>query len=128
MLSRRIVTLFVFIILSVAPTAVLAAGFVQVVPASCTGQGGCQTVCDIATLAQNILNDAIYLAVVISAFLFAWAGFKMLTANGNVEQVSSAKKIFTDVAVGLVIILVGWLVVDALMSTLMGGHLWNKIC
>ena len=114
--------------MSVAPTMAFAAGFVTLVPDDCTGTGGCHTVCDIAKLAQNVLNDAIYLAVVISAFLFAWAGFKMLTAGGNTEQIGAARSIFTNVAVGLVIILVGWLLVDALMSTLTGGHLWSQIC
>ena len=128
MIRRRIALLFLFTIMSIAPSVALAAGFVQIVPADCNQKGGCQSVCDIAQLTQNILTDAIYLAVVISAFLFAYAGFKMVTSGGNSEAYSAGRSIFTNVAIGLVIILVGWLIINALMSTLTGNSMWNKIC
>lgn len=89
------------------------------------------TVCDIAQLGQNILNTAVYLAVFLSAVLFAWAGWESLTAAGNAEKHHKAKSIFTNVAVGLIIILVGWLVVDTLIKTLTGDRLgrpWNRVC
>ncbi len=113
-----------------APSLVLAAGLVQVVPESCNGTGGCQSICDIAQIAQNVLNDAIYIAVFLSAVLFAWAGLKMLTSVANAGERTRAKEIFVNVAIGLIIILAGWLVVDVLMRTLVGGSImpWNKIC
>jgi len=88
------------------------------------------TVCDVATLAQNLLNAGIYFAIFFSAVLFAWGGFKMLTASGNTEQYHQGRSIFTSVAVGLIIILGGWLVVDTLMKTATDGSFgpWNKVC
>jgi hypothetical protein len=121
------------IVLMTAPKLVFAAGgLVPIVPDTCTGAGGCQSICDLATLAQNILNDGIYIAVFLSAVLFAWAGWQFMTAGGNPSELKRAKSVFSSVFIGLVILLAAWLIVDTLMSVLVGngaGHLpWNKIC
>lgn len=86
-------------------------------------------VCDLAKLAQNVLNAGIYIAVFLSALLFAYAGFLYLT-NEAIGQQQRAKSMFQDVVFGLVIILGAWLVVDTLMKTLVGGQYlpWNRIC
>jgi len=104
----------------------------QIVPCDGTTiNGGTEcTVCHIATVADNVLKTGIYIAVFLSAVLFAWAGFKYLTNVANSGEVSKAKEIFMNVAIGLIIILAGWLVIDTLMRTLMGSDFgpWNKIC
>ena len=131
-LPLRIAALFL-VIFFVAPSIALAANALpgQIVPETCKNVGGCQSVCDLATVAQNVLNTGIYIAVFLSAVLFAWAGWLYLTSVAGGE-ISRAKEIFMNVAVGLVIILAGWLVVDTLMRTLVGdgGSFgpWNKIC
>lgn len=127
---KRQVAIAVATLLMCAPTLVFSAGLIQIVPDTCNGPGGCQSICDIALIAQNVLNDGIYIAVFLSAVLFAWAGFKYLTNVANPGEVTRAKEIFVNVAIGLVIILAGWLVVDVLMRTLVGGSImpWNKIC
>ena len=88
------------------------------------------TVCDIAIVAQNVLNTAIFVLVALSAVLFAYAGWKMLTAQGNTESYSQGKSIFGNVVLGLVIILAGWIVIDTLMKTMTNSSFgpWNKIC
>ena len=121
------------VVLIVTPSLVLAQSNIlpgQIVPKECNGIGGCQSICQLATVAQNVLNTGIYIAVFLSAVLFAWAGLKMLTSVANPGERTRAKEIFANVAVGLVIILVGWLVVDVLMRTLVGASVlpWNKVC
>ncbi len=121
------------VVFFVAPSLALAANSLpgQIVPETCNQVGGCQSVCDLATVAQNVLNTGIYIAVFLSAVLFAWAGWLYLTSVAGGE-ISRAKEIFMNVAVGLVIILAGWLVVDTLMRTLVGSDSnfgpWNKVC
>jgi lysylphosphatidylglycerol synthetase-like protein (DUF2156 family) len=117
----------------IAPSLTMAAGFLTIVPPECNGLGGCPSVCSIGKLAQNLLNDAIYLAVFVAALLFAYAGLQYLTNMGNPNKVADAKKIFLRVVVGLLIILTAWFVVDILISTLTGGNAggkiqWNRIC
>ncbi len=103
----------------------------QIVPQECNGAGGCQNICDIAKLAQNLLNYGIFLAVVLSSFLFAYAGWNMLISGGNSEAYAKGKRVFGNVLIGLLIILGGWIVIDTLMDTFIGstsGFSWNRIC
>lgn len=90
------------------------------------------TVCNIAQVAQNVLNTGIFVAVFLSAILFAWAGFKYLTNVANSGGVSEAKTLFGNVLIGLLIILGAWLVIDTIMRTLVNPDAlfgpWNKIC
>lgn len=117
------------ILVSFAPSVALAAGIPTIVTCGNTGQAAC-TVCDLAKLAQNILNAAIYLAVALSAILFAWAGFLYLTNVANPGQHSQAVSVFKNVVIGLVIIVVGWLVIDVVMRAFLGASLlpWNNLC
>lgn len=128
--ARTLITVFTLVMVSTPTVALGALGLVPIVPESCNGVGGCQSVCDIAQVAQNLLNDAIYIAVFLSAVLFAWAGWKYLTSVANPEGITTARSIFFNVIIGLVIILAGWLVIDTLMKTLTGASFgpWNKIC
>lgn len=120
------------LLLALAPSAAFAAnGLVSIVPPSCNGSGGCQSVCDIATLAQNILNDAIFLAIFLAAILFAYAGAKMVMSPASATQMAAGRKLMTSVLVGFLIILCAWLIVNAIMSLLFTGSAglpWNKIC
>ena len=117
-------------VLAVTPSLAMAAGIPTIVPSDCNGPGGCQSICELAVLAQNVLNAAIYLAVVVSAVLFAWAGFLYLTNVANSGQHSRAVEVFTNVFIGLVIILAGWLVIDVVMRAFVGASVlpWNAIC
>ncbi len=132
MLRRQVLTVlmtsFVFV-----PAIAMAAGMQPIVPNDCNVPGGCQSVCDLALLAQNVLNDGIYLAVFLSAVLFAWAGFKHMTAGGSPDQIHQANKVFSAVFIGLIIILSAWLIVGTLLSVIAGGGPtptmpWNQIC
>lgn len=118
------------LIMALSPSFALAAGIPTIVPSDCNQDGGCPSICSLAQLAQNILNAAIYIAVAFSAVMFAWAGFLYLTNVANPGQHSRAVKIFGNVVIGLVIIVVGWLVIDVVMRAFLGASLlpWNKIC
>lgn len=118
-------------VLFVAPSLASAAGITQIVPKDCNGPGGCQSICDLAELAQNILNDAIYISVFLSAVLFAWSGWMHMTAGGDSHKISEANKVFSAVFIGLIIIISAWLIVDTLIRTLTGnpaGAPWSQIC
>ena len=55
-----------------------------------------------------------------------WIEGVALSMGGG--EVTRAKEIFTNVAIGLVIILVAWLVVNALMATLTTIAQWSNLC
>ncbi len=100
----------------------------QIVPTSCNGPD-C-SICDLALLIQNLINFMVYLGVVGSALLFAYAGWLWLTSAERHEVRSQAKKVFTNVAIGLVIVLGGWIIVDTLLKNTLGGSFgpWNQLC
>jgi len=83
---------------------------------------------DLIDLAQNIINTGIFLAIFLSAMLFAYAGWLYLTNEAIGEQ-QKAKSMFSNVAIGLVILLSAWLVVDTLMGGILKENIsWNNIC
>lgn len=109
-----------------------AIGYAQI-PAKIVPCNGVDcNVCHIAQLAQNVLNIGIYIAVFLSAVLFAYAGWLYIIAGGESGKVSQAKSIFFHVGVGLVLILGAWLVIDLIMKTLVNENAirgpWNAIC
>ena len=134
MVQKRAIGLLVIvtIVLVAIPALASAAGGLptRIVQCGSAYQPACG-LCDIATLAQNVLNTGIFIAVFLSAILFAWAGWKYVTAGGG-GDVSAAREIFTNVLVGLVIILAAWLIVDTIMRTLVNENAtigpWNKMC
>jgi lysylphosphatidylglycerol synthetase-like protein (DUF2156 family) len=127
--SPIIVSLFILLILFIPAAKIFAAPFTgSLVP--CIND--CD-ICDITTLIQNIINFFVYFAVVVATLMFAYAGFLYLTAGGKEDQISKAHKVFWNVFIGLIFVLVAWLVVDTLMKVFInpnefqiGG--WNKIC
>lgn len=133
MTLRRIFAFAIVSVIIIAPPALSFAqgGLKTIVPAECDNEpGGCQSICHVATLAQNILNNAIYFAVFVSSVLIAWAGWQYLTAGGQEYKVKAAKKMFGNIIIGLVLITASWLLVNTLLNALTdsSGLQWNRIC
>ncbi|MEY4747528.1 MAG: hypothetical protein RLZZ416_577 [Candidatus Parcubacteria bacterium] len=130
MALRRIHAVFLILVILCLLMPSVSLGQTNVLPEKIVPCNGIDcNVCDLVTVAQNILNTAIFISVFLAAFLFAWAGWLYLTSQAG-NSIQRAKEVFFNVAVGLVIILAGWLVIDVLMRTLVGTDIlpWNKIC
>ena len=56
-------------------------------------------------IAASIINIVLGFLGILSLALILYAGFKWMTAAGNEDQVSSAKKILVSAVIGLIIIL-----------------------
>ncbi len=81
---------------------------------------------------QRLLNAGISFAIVIFVIIFAWAGFLFISSVANPESKNLAKKMLMNAAVGLLIVLAAWLIVDFVMKTLYnpndsGWGPWNSI-
>jgi len=77
--------------------------------------------CHAVTLVQNILTFLVAIASFIAIAIFMWAGFLMVTAAGSEGKISKAKGMFTNVFIGIIIVLAGWLIVDTVMKYLFEG-------
>lgn len=120
---------FIFILLLVI---ISAAGYAAVVHAgdnpSTSGLVPCDTNCgfkDFMTLINKFINYVVFfLALPLSAIMFTYAGFLLLTAGGEVSQKNKAKHIFTNVVWGIVIAVAAWLIVNTLLTILGYDGTW----
>ena len=66
----------------------------------------------INTVVKFIFTD---LAIPIAAIMFAYAGFELVTSGGSTEKKSQAKKIFINVALGLIFVAAAYLIVHEIL-------------
>ncbi len=86
---------------------------------SCNGTK--ESPCDfkaLIQLVQNIINFLVYMSAPVAAVAFAWAGVLYLTAAGDEGKIGKAHAIFTDVLIGLGIVLSAWLIVKLIVTGL----------
>jgi hypothetical protein len=71
-------------------------------------------------LVNKIINFVLVdMTVPIAAIMFAWAGFLLVTAGGEVAGArTKAKSIFWDAVLGLVIAIACWLIIHTLLTIL----------
>ncbi|HBB49761.1 TPA: hypothetical protein DEQ22_02930 [Candidatus Nomurabacteria bacterium] len=81
---------------------------------------------ELLTLVNNIITFIlVYMAVPIAAIMFAYAGFLLVTAGGEVAGArTKAKGIFTNTLLGLVIAVAAWLIISTILSILGYNGAW----
>jgi hypothetical protein len=70
------------------------------------------------TLIQNGLNLVFAFAAFIAEAMFMYAGFLMLTAVGNMAQITKAKAVFRRVIIGILVMFMAFLLVQQLLKNL----------
>ncbi len=118
---KKFALIALFAVVIFFPTAV---SFAQIVPCDgAIGIGGdanrvCQG-CHLVQLGQNIITFLIEIIAFGGAVVFAIGGLRMVMSRGNTGEVEAAKSMMTNVVIGLVILLAGWLVIDTVLKTLL---------
>ena len=82
----------------------------------------CDTNCNythLLLLAKNLITDLVILSTFIAIALFAYAGFKMLLAQGSEDSFKKAITMFQKLGWGYLWILVAWLVVYTISKALL---------
>ena len=73
----------------------------------------------ILALVNNVITFLIkYMAIPITAIMFAYAGFELVTSGGSTEKRGIAKKVFTDAVIGLVLAVAAWIIIKTILSIL----------
>ena len=95
-----------------------------------SGTGSTTDMCtftDLVVLAQTVIKFLIFsLAAPIAAIMFAYAGFTYITNGGNELKIKQAHDIFLYVFWGLIIALAAWLMVNFVLTFLLGtGSAFN---
>lgn len=81
---------------------------------------------DLLQLARNLINFMITLSTTIATISFAYAGYLYLTAAGDSGKIKTATGIFTNVAVGFIIVLAAWFIVNTFLGALAKDG-YNKV-
>ncbi len=81
---------------------------------------------DFLLLGVNLINYMLGISGSLALLFFVWGGFKMLTAGGNSEGVEKGKSAISSAAVGILIVLASWMIVNAVYTTLVEGNSENK--
>lgn len=69
--------------------------------------------CDTAQcLITQVIRYIFGIIAVLATFMFVWGGVLMLTSAGNAQRVKQAKETLTYAAIGIVVILLSWSVVQ----------------
>lgn len=107
-----------------------------IVPPVCNCPGTAAGYGCVILIVRGLVQIAITIGVVVAVLALVYAGFTWVTSPINSEGRSRAKNMLINVAIGLVIVLAAYLIVDYLMSrlynpnaTYTGGVLgpWNAI-
>jgi hypothetical protein len=140
-MKKIIISLFIFLFL-VSPVISLAdeswGGLIPCdnTPTIKSGVGNATTVvyegnhkpCDFnafLALINGIIHFILfYLAIPISALMFAFAGFEMLTSGGSEEKRGMGKKVFSGAVFGLVVSAAAWLIIRTLLMILGYDGAW----
>jgi len=87
--------------------------------------GATEPKCDfnqLIVLVQKVINLALTIAPMLAAVAFAVAGFYYVTAAGDTGKIKQAHDIAIAGAVGLIIVLIAWILVKTIITTLGGGE------
>ena len=125
--TKFLIHLFVFMML-VLPIVSLAATDPAPI-ASDSGLVGCKDNCgwkELMNMINNIIQFILFkMAIPISAIMFAYAGFKLVTAGSDAPEArNQAKSIFSNTAMGLVFAAASWLIIRTILGILGWNGSW----
>lgn len=96
--------------------------------------------CELIEMGNVFIDFVIRIMLVFVAIIFAYAGYRLVMSRGNTSEYEAAKRMLSNIIIGLIIMLVAWLMVDTVMRLLLrnsgqvqydaGGSLflpWNRI-
>ncbi|RJO58868.1 hypothetical protein C4546_04685 [Candidatus Parcubacteria bacterium] len=72
---------------------------------------------DLKQTVLNIITFVLGLLGLIAVIMILYGGFIWLTAGGNEDKVDTAKKIISSAAIGLVVVLISWAIVNFVLRT-----------
>lgn len=117
-----------FLVLVAVPLFTYAAGLV---PCGGPGEPACQA-CYVVELVNRVVSWLVFILGTIAAIIIVYAGFKLVTSGGNRHAKEEAKSLISNMIIGYVIVLAGWLLIDfGMKALLIDGEtrlgVWNQV-
>lgn len=95
------------------------------VPAECNTRE-CSWV-DLVRLGNEVIDFAVYIAIIGATIAIAYAGFNMLINAGNASEREKSRKMITTAIIGIVVTLGGWLFVDFILDQFGVGDAYRTL-
>ena len=73
---------------------------------------------DIPGFISKVLGYIVKVGAVIAVFAFIWAGFLFVKAQGNPEELKSAREIFVNTCIGVAVLLGAQLLASIIVGTI----------
>lgn len=118
--------ILLFLLFFVIPSFVFGA---DLVPCGGPGEEACQA-CHLVGLVNGVITWLIGILGTIAAIIIVYAGIKLVTSGGNVSAKTAAHSMMTNVIIGFVIVLAGWLLIDTIMKAMVNDDnygMWNVV-
>ncbi len=117
-----------FLVLAAVPLFTFAAGLV---PCGGADEPACQT-CHVVQLVNGVISWLVLILGTVAAIIIVYAGFKLVMSGGNRHAKEEAKSMLSNMIIGYVIVLAGWLLVDTGMKALLADGetklgMWNQL-
>lgn len=121
--------LVIALVLIIASSMFFASGTKVFAQNSGTGLVPCVDNCgfkQIGDLINKVVSFVVFdMAVPIAAIMFAYAGFELITSGGETSKREKAKKIFTNVAIGLAFAAAAFLIVHFILGVMGADPSWD---
>lgn len=115
-----IIPLLFILFFNIYPAQAQMISLTDTISSDCMATGAC-TICDLMTVAVNIAKIILGVTGSIALLLFIYSGLRFILAQGNSEQVDSAKKMLTATIIGIFIILSAWQATRITILVLVGS-------
>ncbi len=66
---------------------------------------------DLESTVINLVRFVLGFLALVAVIVMIWGGFQWMTAGGNDEKISTAKKLITNAVIGLIIVILSWAIV-----------------
>lgn len=83
--------------------------------------GNCQ-LNDFLVLGINLINYMLAISGSLALLFFVWGGFRMLSSGGSSDAVEKGKHAITSAAIGILIVLLSWMIVNLAYTTLIENN------
>ena len=90
-------------------------------PVTCNRPTEFCTFCDALKVTANIIDFLTKLALTISGAMIAYGGIRFIFSSGSSSGVSAAKSALVAAAIGLLITLLSWVIVNSILTLLAGS-------
>ncbi len=124
-MKKQITSILLTPVLFLMTFGVSSAAFIDIWKG--TSNGGCNTsatgcsLCDGVKVVVNVINIMTEVAVILTVGMTVYGAIMLMISGGSEERVRKAKGIITSAVIGLVIVLVGWLVINTVLHLITGN-------